>query len=137
MTPDDTELWVSAELSSEIYVIDRATNEIKDVLEYLPPGFRIEDVTPVGIDITKDGTKALVSLGRANHIAIVDVATKDVIEYVLVGRRAWSVALNHDDSIAIVANGLSDDITVVDMATMKPVRSIPVGRVPHTVLIDD
>jgi YVTN family beta-propeller protein len=137
MTQDDTELWVSAELSSEIYVIDRAANEVKDVLEYLPPGFRIEDVTPVGIDMTKDGSKALVSLGRANHIAIVDVASKEVIQYVLVGNRAWSVALNHDDSVAIVANGLSDDITVVDMTTMKAVKSIPVGRVPHSVLIDD
>ncbi len=137
MTPDDTELWVSAELSSEIYVIDRATNEVKDVLEYLPPGFRIEDVTPVGMDITKDGSKALVSLGRANHIAIVDVASKNVLQYVLVGSRAWSVSLNHDDSIAIVANGLSDDITIIDMATMKATQSIPVGRVPHTVLIDD
>ena len=137
ITPDDSELWVSAELSSEIYVIDRQTNEIKDVLEYLPPGFRIEDVTPVGLEVTKDGSKVLVSLGRANHIAIVDAKSKQVIQYVLVGRRAWSVALNHDDSIAIVANGLSDDITIVDMVSMKAVKSVPVGRVPHSVLIDD
>jgi YVTN family beta-propeller protein len=110
---------------------------VTDVLEYVPPGFRIEDVTPVGMEVTKDGSKVLVSLGRANHVAVVDAKTKAVIKYVVVGRRAWSVALNHDDSIAIVANGLSDDITVIDMKTLEPVVSVPVGRVPHSVLIDD
>src|SRR5690606_22405874 len=84
LTPDGSELWVSAELSSEVYVIDTATNEIKDVLFYQPPGFRPEDVTPVGMAITEDGSKVLVSLGRANHIAIVDRETRDVLSYVLV-----------------------------------------------------
>jgi len=137
LTPDTNELWVSAELSSEIYIIDRATNEIKEVLEFLPPGFRPEDVTPVGMALTKDGSRGLISLGRANHIAVIDGFTKELIEYVLVGKRAWSVALNHDETIAVVANGLSDDITLVDMDTLRPLRSIPVGRVPHTVVIDD
>src|SRR5690606_1689822 len=123
--------------SSEVYVIDTATNEIKDVLFYQPPGFRPEDVTPVGMAITEDGSKVLVSLGRANHIAIVDRETRDVLSYVLVGQRAWSVALTADESRAIVANGLSDDITIVDMASMQPIESIPVGRVPHSVVIDD
>lgn len=137
MTPDTNELWVSAELSSEIYIIDRATNEIADVLEFLPPGFRPEDVTPVGLKITKDGERAIISLGRANHIAVVNAKTKELIDYVLVGKRAWSVALNKDETIAVVANGLSDDITIVDLESLTPVRSIPVGRVPHTVVIDD
>ncbi len=137
LTPETNELWVSAELSSEIYVIDRATNEIKDVLTFLPPGFRPEDVTPVGMALTKDGKRGLISLGRANHIAVIDAMSKEIIEYVLVGRRAWSVALTGDESVAVVVNGLSDDITLVDMETLRPIRSIPVGRVPHTVVIDD
>ncbi|MAM61768.1 PQQ-dependent catabolism-associated beta-propeller protein [Maritimibacter sp. UBA3975] len=137
LTPDTNELWVSAELSSEIYVIDRDTNEIKDVLEFLPPGFRPEDVTPVGMAITEDGSIGIISLGRANHIAIIDARTKELQDYVLVGNRAWSVALNRDESVAVVANGLSDDITLVDMESRRPIRSIPVGRVPHTVVIDD
>jgi PQQ-dependent catabolism-associated beta-propeller protein len=131
------ELWVSAELSSEIYIIDTATNEIQEVLEFLPPGFRPEDVTPVGMELTSDDATALISLGRANHIAVVDVGSKELIDYVLVGSRAWSVALTRDEAVAVVANGLSDDITLVDMETLRPIRSIPVGRVPHTVRIDD
>ena len=138
LTPDGTELWVSCELSSEIYIIDTATNEIKgDSLIFVPPGFREEDVTPVGMAITKDGSKVLLSLGRANHVAIIDAKSHDVLQYVLVGKRAWSVDLSSDETKAYVANGLSDDITIIDMASMKPEISIPVGRVPHSVMIDD
>ena len=127
MTPDTDELWVSAELSSEIYIIDRTSNEVKDVLEFLPPGFRPEDVTPVGMALTRDGSIGLISLGRANHVAIIDANSKETLAYVLVGRRAWSVALSADEKIAVVANGLSDDITLIDMETFRPIRSIPVS----------
>ena len=111
LSPDGTELWVSCELSSEIFIIDAATNEIKgDSLIFVPPGFREEDVTQVGMAVTKDGSKVLVSLGRANNIAVVDAKTHEVIKYILVGRRAWSVDLSADEGKAYVANGLSDDI---------------------------
>ncbi len=137
ITPDGKELWVSNELSSEVYIINMKTLTTEQVLTFLPPGFRPEDVTPVGMTITKDGSKVIISLGRANHIAVVDTKTRKVISYILVGSRAWSVDLSRDEKTAIVANGLSDDITVVDMQSYRPIKSIPVGRVPHTVVIDD
>lgn len=137
VTPDGTELWVSDELSSEVHVINTADNTIREVLTFLPPGFRPEDVTPVGMEITRDGTRAFISLGRANHVAVVDVATREVESYILVGSRAWSVALSSDEQTAYVANGLSDDITIVDLGSMTPVESIPVGRTPHSILVDD
>lgn len=136
--PTLNELWVSCELSSEIYIIDATTYEIKgDSLIIVPPGFKEEDVTPVGMASTKDDSKVLLSLGRANHIAILDSKTHDVIKFVLTGKRCWSVDLSRDEKTAIVANGLSDDITVINLESMEPVVSIPIGRVPHTVLIDD
>ena len=137
VTPDGAELWVSDELSSEVHVIDIASLTIKNVLSFVPPGFRPEDVTPVGMAITKDGSKVLISLGRANHLAIVDARTFEVLEYVLVGSRAWDVDLTSDETMAFVANGLSDDITVVDMASMRPLQSLPVGRTPHSIRVDD
>jgi YVTN family beta-propeller protein len=138
LTPDGSELWVSCELSSEIFIIDTATNEIKgESLIFTPPGFREEDVTPVGMAITRDGSRVFLSLGRANHIAVIDAKTHEVIKYILVGSRAWSVDLTSDESKAFVSNGLSDDVTVIDLATLEPIVSIPVGRVPHTVMIDD
>lgn len=137
LTPDGKELWVSCELSSEVDVIDRATNTVVQQLSFVPPGFREEDVTPVGMTRTKDGSKVLITLGRANHLAIVDAHTKQVLQYVLVGKRAWGVDLTSDEKTAVVTNGLSDDITIVDMASMKPIKSIPAGRTPHSVVVDD
>jgi PQQ-dependent catabolism-associated beta-propeller protein len=137
VTPDGADLWVSDELSSEVHVIDLATLEVKEALSFVPPGFRPSDVTPVGMAITRDGSKVLITLGRANHLAIVDAKTHEVLKYVLVGSRAWDVALTSDEKTAYVANGLSDDITVVDMVSMTPVQSLPVGRTPHSIRVDD
>jgi PQQ-dependent catabolism-associated beta-propeller protein len=137
VTPDGAELWVTDELSSELHIIDTASLEVKDVLSFLPPGFRPEDVTPVGMAITADGSRVLVTLGRANHVAVVDTATRDTLSYILVGSRAWDVVLTRDERTAYVANGLSDDITVIDMEAMRPVQSLAVGRTPHSIRVDD
>lgn len=137
LTPDGKELWVTNELAGSVTIIDTATNQIIDSLEFLPKGFRPEEVTPVGITMTADGKTAVVGLGRANHVAFVDVAGREIEDYVLVGSRAWNTTLTRDESRLYVVNGLSDDISVIDMDSRKVTKSIPVGRVPHTVLIDD
>ena len=137
LLPDGKELWVSNELSGQVSVIDRTTNRVSVTLDFLPPGFRQVDVTPVGMTMTRDGKSAIVALGRANHLAFVDTATKKVEDYVLVGSRAWGVALSPDEKTLYVANGLSDDLSIVNMTSRKAIRAIPVGRVPHSVLVDD
>ena len=137
LTPDDDSLWVTNELSGSVSVVDLDTMQVTDTVEFKPKGFRPEDVTPVGITMTRDGETAFVALGRANHVAVVDVASRDVEDYILVGSRAWNTTLTRDESRLIVANGLSDDISVIDTETRRVVKSVPVGRVPYAVLIDD
>jgi PQQ-dependent catabolism-associated beta-propeller protein len=137
MLPGNKELWVSNELSGQVSVIDRSTNRVSAALEFLPPGFRQVDVTPVGMTMTRDAKTAIVALGRANHVAFVDRTSRKVKSYVLVGSRAWGVALSPDDMTLYVANGLSDDLSIVDTTTRKAVRTVSVGRVPHSVLVDD
>ena len=136
-TPDAKELWISAELSGEVWIVGRARHDVLGRISFLPPGMRRSDVTPVGLAITAKGDTAYVSLGHANHIAVVEVATRKVVGYVLVGTRPWSVTLSRDETRLYVANGLSDDITVVDVASRKAIASAPVGRTPYTVLVDD
>jgi PQQ-dependent catabolism-associated beta-propeller protein len=137
LLPNGKELWVSNELSGQVSVIDRATDKVSATIDFVPPGFRQVDVTPVGMTMTRDGKTAIVALGRANHIAFVDTATRKIEDYVLVGSRAWGVALSPDEKTLYVTNGLSDDVSIVDMKSRKAVRSVPVGRVPHTVVVDD
>ena len=87
--------------------------------------------------MTKDGLRAYIALGRANNIAVVDVKTREIVDYILVGKRPWGLALTKDETRLYVANGLSDDITVIDTKSLKALTSIPVGRVPYGILIDD
>ena len=41
--------------------------------------------------MTKDGKTAYVTLGHAAHVAVVDVATRKVQGYILVGKRSWGL----------------------------------------------
>ena len=98
---------------------------------------RQTDVTPVGLVMTKDGKTAYVTLGHAAHVAVVDVPTRAVQGYILVGKRSWGITLSRDEKTLYVANGLGDDITIIDTASRKAVISIPVGRVPWGIVVDD
>lgn len=137
MNEDHSELWVTDELAGQVSIIDTAELKLQRQLPLVPPGFRPSEVTPVGLDLSADGKTMYVTLGRANHVAMVDAKSKEVLDYVLVGSRAWGIAASADGKYLYVANGLSDDTTVVDVANRTAIKSIPTGRVPHTVVIDD
>jgi PQQ-dependent catabolism-associated beta-propeller protein len=135
LTP--TQLWVSNELGASVSLIGLADNAVQGVIDFRPPGMRAEDVTPVGMALSGDGKTAYVGLGRANHVAVVDVASRQVRAYVLVGKRAWGLALSRDGRRLYVANGMSDDLTIVDTAAMKAIKTVKAGRSPHSVVVDD
>jgi PQQ-dependent catabolism-associated beta-propeller protein len=132
-----SELWVSSELDASVSVIRTSDHTVQARIAFLPPGMRSEDVTPVGMALSPDGKTAYVGLGRANHVAVVDVASRQVKGYVLVGKRAWGLAVSRDGKRLYVANGLSDDLTIVDTDKRKGVKTLKVGRVPHSVVVDD
>jgi PQQ-dependent catabolism-associated beta-propeller protein len=131
------ELWVTNELEGSVSIIRSSDHTVQGRIAFLPQGMRSEDVTPVGMALSPDGRTAYVGLGRANHVAVVDVASRQVKAYVLVGKRAWGLATSGDGKRLYVANGLSDDMTIVDTATLKAIKTVRVGRVPHSVVVDD
>jgi len=135
LTSDGKQLWVTNELGASVTVLSTADYQTLATITFEVKGARAADITPVGITMTQDGKRAFVALGRANHVAFVDVASRRVTDLVLVGKRAWNVALDKAEGRLIVVNGLSDDITVVDVAAAKPVKSIAVGRVPYAALV--
>jgi PQQ-dependent catabolism-associated beta-propeller protein len=135
LAADGNELWVSNELDASVTIIDTRTHKVAATLAFEVKGARKDDITPVGLAFTRDGKRAFIGLGRANHVAFVDVAERKVTSLVLVGKRAWSVALDKAEKTLIVVNGLSDDVTLVDVGTAKALKTIKVGRVPHTAVI--
>jgi YVTN family beta-propeller protein len=85
--------------------------------------------------VSPNGKRVWVGLGRANHVAEVDVATKAVKNLVLVGKRPWGLDFSPDGKTLFVVNGLSDDMTLINVASAKAVKTVPAGRVPHSVLV--
>jgi PQQ-dependent catabolism-associated beta-propeller protein len=135
ITPDGKELWVTNELDASVSIVNTADHSVAATLKFAVKGARAEDITPVGITLSRDGKRAFVALGRANHVAFVDVAARKVTDLVLVGKRAWNVTLDKAEKQLWVVNGLSDDVTVVDVARATALKSIPVGRVPYGLVI--
>ncbi len=135
ITPDGAELWVTNELDASVSIIATKDHTLIHTMKFTLPGARAQDITPVGIAMTKDGKRAFVGMGRANHVAFVDVAQRKVTQMVLAGKRAWNVALDKAETRLYVVNGLSDDMTVIDVASAKALKTIAVGRVPYQALV--
>jgi len=93
-----------------------------------------EAIQPVGIAITRDRKLAFVALGPANRVAAIDAQNFEVVRYLLVGQRVWSLAFNPEESRLYTTNGVSNDITVIDVGTLKAIKSIPVGQSPWGVV---
>jgi YVTN family beta-propeller protein len=134
---DGSELWVSNELGASVSVISTKDLAVTATVAFEVKGMRADDVSPVDLKLSKDGRTMYVGLGRANHVAFVDTASKKVGPLVLAGKRAWGLGLSADGSKLLVANGLSDDVTVIDTAGAKALKTVKAGRVPHSVVIDD
>ncbi|MFN3287847.1 MAG: hypothetical protein ACK40H_05310, partial [Sphingomonadaceae bacterium] len=79
--------------------------------------------------------EALVALGRADRVAIVDTARMAVVAYVPVGRRVWHLALSPDGRRAFTTDGVSDTVSVIDIPERRLVTQIKVGRSPWGVVV--
>ncbi|MEN9893127.1 MAG: hypothetical protein RLY78_3422 [Pseudomonadota bacterium] len=135
ITPDGATLFVTNELDASVSVIDTKSQAVADTIRFEIKGARATDITPVGITMTADGKRAFVALGKANHVAFVDVASRKVTHTVLVGKRAWGLGLDKAEKTLLVANGMSDDLSIVDVDGAKALKTVKVGRVPHSVAI--
>ena len=126
---------MTAEIGGTLQIVDPVTRKVTKTIRFAPPGVNAAQILPVGVRFTPDQKLALVALGRANTVAIIDVATRTVIAYVPVGRRVWHLAITPDGKRAFAANGLANDVSVIDIAAAKVIATIPVGTAPWGVAI--
>src|SRR5271168_337580 len=133
-TADGAQFWVSAEIGGTVSVIDAAKRQIVKKITFAVPWVPTEAIQPVGIAITKDRKLAFVALGPANRVAVVDAQSFDVLRYLLVGQRVWSLAFSPDQSRLFTTNGVSNDISVIDVGSLKVIKSVPVGQSPWGVV---
>jgi len=134
-TADGKHLWVSSEVAGTVSVIDAKTRKIIKKIEFAVPGVQPEYIQPVGVRVTKDGSKAFVALGPANRNEGFAAKTFEVEKYLLVGKRVWQLALTPDQKLLFTTNGVSNDVSVIDVPNLKVVKSVPVGRAPWGVTV--
>ncbi|SMX32766.1 YVTN family beta-propeller repeat protein [Maliponia aquimaris] len=125
-----TELWVSAEIGGTVSVFDVETKAEKAKISFEIKGVHQDKIQPVGFEVAGDEKTVFLALGPANHVAVIDAQTYEVLEYILVGRRVWHMAFNSDKTLLFTTNGVSGDVTVIDVASRKPLKTIKVGRYP-------
>ncbi len=123
-------LWASSEIGGTVAVVDTQSRKIVKKIGFKIPGISADKIQPVGIKLTSDGKTAFVSLGPANHVAVIDTRNLEIKKYLLVGRRVWHLELSEDDRFLYTSNGVSGDISVIDVDRLKVIKSIKVGRYP-------
>jgi PQQ-dependent catabolism-associated beta-propeller protein len=134
---DGSELWISSEVGGTVSIIDPAKHEVKQKVEFKIAGMRPEPIQPVGINITRDGKTGFVALGPANHVAVIDGTTHQVMKYLLVGQRVWHMAFTPDEKYLLTTNGVSNDVSVIDVAALKVINTIQVGQLPWGIAISE
>jgi YVTN family beta-propeller protein len=134
-SPDEKMVWVASEIGGTVAIIDAAAKEVKRKIPFSIPGVRTEFIQPEGIRFAKEGDVAFVALGRANHVAIVDMKTFEVRGYIEVGHRVWQLGLSPDGTTLYAVNGLTSDVSVIAVPTRKVRQTIKVGQLPWGIAI--
>lgn len=134
-TADSQQLWVTSEMGGTVTVLDTATREKIKSIHFEIAGVRSEKTQPVGVIITDDMQWALVALGPANRVALINAKTLEVEKYFLVGLRVWNLAFSTDQKRVYTTNGKSNDISIIDLEAMKVTKSIAVGRYPWGLVV--
>jgi PQQ-dependent catabolism-associated beta-propeller protein len=134
-TPDGRQLWVTSEVRATLSVIDVATRKIVGVADFEAMKLPTEVLQPVGIEMTRDGRRAFVALGRGRLVAEIDPKTLKLLRTYDVGFRAWNLALSPDEARLYTANGLDGDMSVVDIIANRTVGSVKLGGKPWGIVV--
>lgn len=134
-TSDSQQLWVTSEMGGTVTVLDVATHKKIKSINFEIAGVSSEKIQPVGVIIDDKKQWALVALGPANRVALINVKSMQVEKYFLVGQRVWNLAFSPDQKRVYTTNGVSNDISIIDLEAMKVTKSISVGRYPWGLVV--
>ncbi|HEX8090358.1 MAG TPA: beta-propeller fold lactonase family protein, partial [Blastocatellia bacterium] len=122
--------YVTAENGGTVTVVNAKTHRVTRTIE-LPRG----QVKPMGIAISRDGSRLYVSNGRGNSVAVIDTRSNKILAMISVAQRPWGIALSADGRKIYTANGLSNDVAVIDTATNRVITTIRAGEGPWGIAI--
>src|SRR6187431_1043975 len=144
--PDPKLLYVSAEASGEVVVIDA---QLGSVLSRIKVGKR-----PRGLKVSRDGRTLYVALSgsprrspnfddgtlppadrAADGIAVVDLVERRLVRTLPGGRDPECLDLSLDGKTLFVSNEETATLSVLDLASGQITRKIPVGEEPAGVTV--
>lgn len=111
------EIWVSSEQRGTISVFDAGTRRIKHIIDLVKAFPDLTTVQAVEMEITRDGKRAFVAMGRSNQVAEIDPVSWTVVRHFPSGERNWGLALSPDDQRLYAVSGLSGDVTIIDLVS--------------------
>jgi len=86
---------------------------------------------PAGIAATPDGKRLYVAENLTHKVAVVDLATQQVITKIAVGEYPYDCEVSGDGKRVYVSNWGSRSVAVIDAAGNQVVNNIPVGDHPN------
>lgn len=121
LTPSG-EVWVAARESDRIYILDASDGSVLDNID-LHHGS-----APATVVISPDGTLALVALHRANEVALIDVASRSVLEVIgSLPRRPFGMTFTSVPNEVWVTHTMMDGedshVTAIDTVGMNVAAS--------------
>ena len=108
----DGRLYVTAEITNSIKVLDPRTNTVVDTLPTGQPESHM-------LVLSKDGTRAWTSNVGAGTVSAIDVASKSVATVIHVAARAQRIALSADERWVFTADQDAPRLAVIDTKTGK------------------
>lgn len=132
---DSQQLWVTSEMGGTVTVLDVASHSKIKTIGFKIPGVSSDKIQPVGVVVDKKNQWALVALGPANRVALINAQSLEVEKYFLVGQRVWNLAFSPDQKRVYTTNGVSNDLSIIDLELMRVTKSIAVGRYPWGLVV--
>jgi len=86
---------------------------------------------PAGIAVTPDGKRLYVAENLTHKVAVVDLATRQVITKIAVGEYPYDCEASSDGKRVYVSNWGSRSVAVIDTAGNQVINNIPVGDHPN------
>jgi len=129
MTPDGKYFLVGAK--GAIILIDTATNEIAKTIK-VPGGGGNFTCLP-------DGSKCYGGLRKANSVAVIDMATQELIKVIKTGPNANRLYLNPANTrygLFTNESGKSEQVSVIDTQEDVKIKDIITGLGPHNAAFD-
>lgn len=111
ITPDGKSLLVTSANGQNLSIISTETNAVTTTVEF-------DEGVPRPVAVSPDGTTAYIGVdGQTGYVAVVDIASGEIVDTIEVGDYPNGVAVSSDGKHLYVTNTDSNSVTVVSLGS--------------------